>query len=181
MNFNSRPFSIVFVLRLLLKDKRNVGPRQTPDWTPAMLDEEGKRAGQAMSWAREARAGEFKTDPFEILSIEGSSQFYSIITTLIVAFAFGNSSSKLLVDILQFNQSDANALLSLMQGPALAFVLASVGSSVFCGAILAPGKNRNAFVWGVKGFAAGPLAIKQLKDLDALITRGEADKRAENA
>lgn len=161
-------------------DKRNVGPKLTPDWTPAMLDEEGIKAGKALSWAREARAGEFQTDPFEILSIEGPSQFYSIITTLIVAFAFGNSSSKLLEDILQFSQSDSSALLNLMQWPALAFVLASVGSSVFCGAVLAPEKKRNSFIWGVKGFAAGPLVIKQLKDLDTLITRGEAAERAES-
>lgn len=153
----------------------------TPDWTPAMLDEEGIRAGKAMSWAREARAGEFQTDPFEILSIEGPLQFYSIVTTLLVAFAFGNSSSKLLESVLKFNQSDSSALLNLMQGPALAFVLASVGSSVFCGVFLAPQKKRNSFVWGVKGFAGGPLAIKQLKDLDTLITRGEAAERANNA
>lgn len=149
---------------------------QTPDWTPEKLDEEGRRAGKAMSWARQARAGEFQIDPFELLNIEGSLQFYSIVTTLVVAFAFGNSSSKLLEDILHY--SDSGPLLELMRGPAFAFLLTSVGSSAVCGVVMAPQKNRNAFVWGVKGFAGGPLAIKQLKDLEPLITKGEAEDRS---
>ncbi len=157
-----------------VKDKRNIGPKQTPDWTPEMLDEEGKRAGRAISWAKKAREGEFLKDPYELLSIEGSLQLYSIVTTLITAFAFGKSSTTFLENTLQFNKSDSGALLELLQAPAFAFVLASVGSCIVCGAILAPSKNRNSFVWGVKGFAGGPLAILQLKSLDSLITRGEA-------
>ena len=140
-----------------------------------MLDEEGKRAGRAMSWAKKARAGEFVKDPFELLNIEGSLQFYSIITTIITALAFGKASPTFLVDFLKFSQSDATGFLSLLQVPALIFVLASLGSCVTCGAVLAPSKNRNSFVWGIKGFAAGPVAILQLKSLDTLITRGESD------
>jgi len=44
-------------------DKRNVGPRETPQWTPEMLDEAGKKAGQAQAWARKARMGELKEIP----------------------------------------------------------------------------------------------------------------------
>lgn len=156
-------------------DKRNVGPKQTPDWTPEMLDEEGKKAGRAMSWAREQAAAEYKKDPYELLNIEGSLQVYSIFTTLIVAFAFGNSSSKFL-DILNVG-SDASSLLETLQVPALAFVVASIGSCIGC-VVLASQKNRSAFVWGIKGFAGGPLAISQLRTLDGLITKGEADKLA---
>ncbi len=145
----------------------------TPDWTPELLDEEGRRAGKAMSWARAARAGEFKNDPFELLSIEGALQLYSIVTTLLVSFAFGNSSSRLLEEILHY--SDSAALLEFLRAPALAFVLTSIGSGIVCGIVLAPQKNRNSFVWGVKGFAGGPLAIRELKDLNALITVGEAE------
>jgi len=154
-------------------DKRNTGPRQNPDWTPEMLDEEGRKAGQAQAWARKARAGEFKGDPFEILSIEGSLQAYSVITTIFVAFAFGNSTARLF-DLLSI--SDANGIVDLLQGPALAMVLASIGSSITCAVVLAPGNNRNSFVWGIKGYAAGPLAVLQLKELDSLITRGEAEE-----
>ncbi len=154
-------------------DKRNTGPRQTPDWTPEKLDEEGRKAGQAQAWARKARAGEFKGDPFEVLSIDGSLQAYSIVTTLFVAFAFGNSSPKLfsMLDI-----SGASGILDVLQAPALAMVLASVGSSIVCAVALAPGKNRNSFVWGIKGFAGGPLAVLKLRELEALITRGEAEE-----
>ncbi len=161
-------------------DKRNTGPRQTPDWTPEMLDEEGKRAGRAMSWAREQAAGEIKNDPFELLNIEGSLQLYSILTTLTVAFAFGNSSKKFLE--LFGSGGDSTVLLDSLQVPALAFVVASIGSCVGC-AILASQKNRSSFVWGIKGFAGGPLAISQLRSLDTLITKGEAAemKRKANA
>ena len=91
-----------------------------PDWTPELLDEEGKRAGRAMSWAKAAQDGEFQTEPFELLSIEGVIQFYSIVTTLFVAFAFVNSSSKLLKDILHYN--DSSTLLEVLRAPVLAFV-----------------------------------------------------------
>ena len=156
-------------------DKRNIGPAQTPDWTAERLDEEGRKAGQAQAWARKARAGEFKGDPYEILTIEGGLQVYSILTTLFTAFSFGGSTRTLLVDILHEDANEMNNLLNLLQGPALALVLASIGSCIFCGTT-APGKNRNAFVWGVKGFAGGPLALLQLRNLESLVTRGEADE-----
>ena len=112
------------------------------------------------------------------MNIEGPLQFYSIMTTLTVAFAFGNSSPKLL-EILNFG-GDSSSLLESLQAPALAFVAASIGSCVGC-AILAQQKNRSPFVWGIKGFAGGPLAIRQLRPLGDLITRGEAEEQARNA
>jgi hypothetical protein len=184
LTFNFNPQKWVFIHLISInndKDKRNVSPQQTPDWTPEMLDEEGKRAGRAASWAKKAREGEFQTDPAEVLSIEGSLQLYSVVTTLITAFAFGKSSNVFLEEILHFNKSDIGPLLEFLKLPALVFVLTSVGACVVCGALIAPTKNRNSFVWGIKGFAGGPLAILQLKSLDALITRGEAEERAKNA
>ena len=159
-------------------DKRNTGPMQTPDWTPERLDEEGRKAGQAIAWAKKAREGEFKTDPFEILSIDGGLQVYSIITSIFVAFAFGNSSRKL-IEI--FDLNDLSGVLDVAQAPALAIIVASVGSCVLC-SIQASGKNRNSFIWGIKGFAGGPLAVWQLEGLEKLITRGESEalKRSSN-
>lgn len=156
-------------------DKRNTGPMQTPDWTPERLDEEGRKAGQAMAWARKAKAGEFKSDPYELLSIQGGIQAYSILTTLFTAFVFGNSTKRLF----EIFNIDANGFLDVAQGPALAIILASIGSCVLCG-IQASGKNRNVFVWGVKGFAGGPLSVLQLKELDTLITRGEYDEMSQD-
>mmetsp|Transcript_18823 Transcript_18823/g.23098 ORF Transcript_18823/g.23098 Transcript_18823/m.23098 type:complete len:405 (-) Transcript_18823:29-1243(-) len=161
-------------------DKRNTGPQQTPDWTPEMLDEEGRRIGKAMSWAKKARAGEFLKDPYELIIIEGTTQLYSIVTTLVAAFAFGRSSQKFLVDLLHFSSDDAQALIDSLQLPAFAFVVTSLGSCIVCAAILAPSKNRSSFVWGVKGFAGGPLEVLQLKSLDTLITRGEAEESSNN-
>jgi len=54
-------------------------------------------------------------------------------------------------------------------------VLASVGSSLLCAAFLAPERNRNAIMWGIKGLLGGPLTILQLKELGSLITREEEE------
>ena len=64
----------------------------------------------------------------------------------------------------------------LLQVPALAVVLASIGSTVVNSVVMAPEKNRSRFVWGVKGMVGGPVAVSQLRSLDALQTRGEMDK-----
>ena len=69
-------------------------------------------------------------------------------------------------------------LIDAVQIPALALLVASLGSAVVSSIVLAPGKNRNGFVWGVKGLAGGPLAIFRLQGLDPLITQAEADKLA---
>jgi len=161
-------------------DKRNTGPMQTPDWTPERLDEEGKRAGQAMAWARKSRAGEFKKDPFEMLNIEGFLQVYSVFTSVFVAVAFGKSTPRLFEILptlmnMDINMQDVNGLLDVLKGPALAMILASIGSCIYC-TLEAPGKNRSTFVWGLKGYVGGPVAVLQLRGLGDLITRGEADE-----
>ena len=136
-----------------------------------MLDEEGRKAGKAQAWARAARAGEFAKDRFEFMNVEGGLQTYSIITSLFTAFSFGRATPKLL----EMVQMDASSVLEIMQSVSFIIILISVGSSVFCGTILAPGKNRSALAWGVKGYAGGLLAIGQLKDLNDLKTKGELE------
>ena len=50
-------------LVLSLTDKRNTGPRQTPDRTVGKLDDYTKQQGRAVSWAQRAKLGEFVKDP----------------------------------------------------------------------------------------------------------------------
>lgn len=160
-------------------DKRNTSAQKmTPDWTPERLDEEGRRVGQAMAWARKARAGEFKKDPYELMNIEGALQIYSFITTPFVAFAFG-SATRSLFDILNFDTNASDGLLDALQPVALAIVVVSIVSSIYC-IVQAPIRNRSSFVWAIKGYAGGPFAVLQLKNLNPLVTRGESEN-GENA
>merc|ERR1719362_411627 len=62
-------------------DGKNVGPKWTPNWTPEMLDEEGKRRGEAISWARSAKEGMYKSDPYEELRIENELRTYAIFAS----------------------------------------------------------------------------------------------------
>ena len=158
-------------------DKRNTGPKQVPDWTPERIDEQAKKTGEAIAWAKKAKAGQFKKDPDEILAIEGGLQAYCMASALTVAFAFGRASPSAL-KLLGLTDDAAHGLLDAAQVPALALLVASLGSAVVSSIVLAPGKNRSGFVWGVKGLAGGPLAIFRLQGLDPLITQAEADKLA---
>ena len=158
------------------KDKRNTGPRQVPDWTPEKLDEEGRRAGRAQAWARAARAGEFKKDPFEQMNIEGSMQFYCIAAASLTSLAYGKATPKALSLL---GMEGSSNIIESLHVPALVLLLAAIGSSIVCSAVLAPGKNRNSFAWGVKGFAGGPIAVLQLSGLDPLKTRGQLAKEEE--
>eukprot|EP00566_Odontella_aurita_P011572 CAMPEP_0113583824 /NCGR_PEP_ID=MMETSP0015_2-20120614/32744_1 /TAXON_ID=2838 /ORGANISM="Odontella" /LENGTH=386 /DNA_ID=CAMNT_0000488769 /DNA_START=64 /DNA_END=1224 /DNA_ORIENTATION=- /assembly_acc=CAM_ASM_000160 len=160
-------------------DKRNTGPKMVPDWTPEKIDEQARRAGKAIAWAKKAKAGEFKKDPYEILSVEGSLQWYCTFSALLIAFAFGRASSRTL-GMAGIDGDDAQSLLHTLQAPGLALLIAAVGSSI-CAAVLASGKNRSGFVWAVKGLLGGPLAVLQLRDLDSLITRGEAEAAEKSA
>lgn len=149
-------------------DKRNTGPLQTPDWTPERLDEEGRRAGQAQAWAKAAKAGEFRKDPFEQMNIEGSLQLYCIFATCLASISLGRATPRALALI---NMDDE--IINFLQIPSLALIVAAFGSSILCAAFLAPGKNRSSLIWAVKGAAGGPLAVLQLRGLDALKTEGE--------
>jgi hypothetical protein len=153
-------------------DNTNKGPRQTPLWTPEKLDEAGRKAGEAQAWARKARMGELKKDPFEVLAVEGELRLYSIAAAMTVAIAFGKSSKEALSMI---GISDFDPVLDVLKVPALALLAAGLGSCMVNSLVLAPQKKRSGFVWGVKGLMGGPLAIMQLRELDNLKTIGESE------
>ena len=158
-----------FILVIIIYvDKRNISPRQNPDWTPERLDQEGIKRGKALAWARKARDGEFVKDPYETFTLDGSIRVYSMCVAVLVAFAFGRATPSFL-DMVH-EQSD---LQELLQVPAWIALLASVGSSVVNAVVMAPEKKRSSFVWGVKGLFGGPLTIAQLQTLDVLQTRKE--------
>jgi hypothetical protein len=157
-------------------DKRNVGPKQTPEWTVESIDAYVATQGRAISWARRARLGEFVTDPFETLDMTLGLRIYCILTTFGMAFSFGQSTPTFMRSF--FNVDNPEALVQgPLQAPALVFALAGLGSSVVCGLLLAPERKRNSFYWAVKGLLGGPLAIAQLKGLEARVTRQEEDDR----
>lgn len=160
-----------FLTRSPYTDKRNVSPKLTPDWTAEQLDEVGKARGRALAWARRAQQGEFVTDPYELLVVEGNLRLYSITAAFVVALGLGNSTPRFL-ELLGLDVDNLNVL----QLPALALVLAHVGSSVACGVWLAGERQRNKFVWTVKGFLAGPLAVSQLRGLKELVTREQMEE-----
>lgn len=153
-------------------DNTNKGPRQTPLWTPELLDEAGKKAGEAQAWARKARMGELKKDPYEILAVEGDLRVYSVFAAITVALAFGQSTPTAL-DMVGLGSLEG--LVGFSKIPALAILAAGLGSAVANGVALAPPKKRSSFVWGIKGLMGGPLAVIQLRELDDLKTVGESE------
>ena len=140
-----------------------------------MLDEEGRKAGRALAWAEAAKAGEFQSDPYERMNVEGPLRIYSVATALLTGLAFGKSTPAFLATVSGAEDAAAAAggVLGVLQGLAFVLVLNAVLAGVLCGGVFAPGLNRNGFIWGVKGLAGGPLAIIQLKGLDLLRTRGD--------
>lgn len=158
-------------------DKRNVGPRQTPDWTPELLDEYTAQQGKAISWAKKARMGEFLKDPDEDLTqMPIIFRVYCALTAFEIAFAYGRSTPTFLLQSWNLQSDQTQGFMSVFQSLGLALCVGAIGGGVVCGALLAPEKNRSSFVWGVKGLIAGPLAVRQLRELDALITRGEKEE-----
>lgn len=153
------------------KDNKNKGPRQTPIWTPEKLDEAGKKAGQAQAWARKAKMGELKKDPFEVLAVEGELRIYSILVALTTALAFGNSTPTLIYR----TGLGSEELVEVLKIPALVLLIAAAGSAVVNAAVLAPPKRRSSVVWGIKGLMGGPLAVRQLRELGDLKTIGESE------
>lgn len=157
-------------------DKRNTGPSQTPDWTPEKLDEYAIQQGKAQDWARRSRLGEFVKDPSEMSDLSIEARVYAISTAFFVAFAFGRATPTFLAEVLHVSSmKSAEGIQDVLQVPALAIALASVGSSIFCAAFLAPGRNRSVISWGLKGLFGGPLTILQLRELSSLITREETE------
>lgn len=147
-----------------------MGPRQNPLWTPEKLDEAGKKAGQAQAWARKARMGALKNDPFEVMAVEGELRIYSIFVALLVAFSYGNSTPTALSSI-----GMESSVLVFFQFPALVLLFCGFGSALFNAVALAPPKKRSSFVWAVKGLMGGPFAVRQLSELDDLKTFGERE------
>jgi hypothetical protein len=154
-------------------DNKNVGPRQTPLWTPEKLDEAGKKAGQAQAWARKARMGALKKDPFEVLAVEEELRVYSIFLALIVAFSYGNSTPTVLNHI----GLEGDDILVFFKIPTIVLLISSIVSALVNGVALAPPKRRSSFVWAMKGLMGGPLAVRQLQKLDDLKTFGESESQ----
>jgi hypothetical protein len=151
-----------------------VGPPQTPDWTAERLDEYGRARGRAESWVRRAKLGEYVKDPYEQLDLDLGLRLYSIAAAFTTSFAFGRSTPTFLKDFLAMDNGGVSEPLQI---PALALIVASLGSSIVCGVLFAPSKNRNSFVWTVKGFMGGPLAVLQLQGLEALLTQEQTTTR----
>ena len=129
------------------------------------------REGEAQAWARKARMGELKKDPYEVLAVEGELRAYSIIVAITIALAYGNATPTALTMI----GIDSDGALDVFKVPALALAAAGLGSAVANGVALAPGKKRSSFIWFLKGLFGGPLAVRQLRELDDLKTIGETE------
>jgi hypothetical protein len=160
-------------------DQRNIGPRQTPDWTPELLDEMGKKQGRVEAWARRAKAGAFVNDPQETYDLSLQQRVFSLVTALTVATAFGKSTSPFLTTtthlLLPSDDGDdalLHSLLQVLQAPAAGLLAAAVGSMVYC-VLDAHQKNRNPVVWAVKGMLGGPVSVRLLRELPPLLTNEE--------
>ena len=158
-------------------DKRNTGPAQVPDWTAEKLDEYAIQQGKAADWARRSKMGAYIQDPSETSDLSIGERTYAIAAAFSVAFAFGRSTSTFLRDVLHVMETTTatEQFQSVLHIPAVLIALTSLGSCLWCGAILAPERNRSRFLWGWKGFLAGPLIILQLQNLDSLITLEEKE------
>lgn len=158
-------------------DKRNTGPAQVPDWTAEKLDEYAIQQGKAADWARRSKMGAYIQDPSETSDLSIGERTYAIAAAFSVAFAFGRSTSTFLRDVLHVMETTTatEQFQSVLHIPAVLIALTSLSSCLWCGAILAPERNRSRFLWGWKGFLAGPLIILQLQNLDSLITLEEKE------
>lgn len=112
-------------------------------------------------------------DDAEILTLTTPMAAYCLFTCFLCSFAYGRSTPAFLSMV---GVSDTS-FVELLQGPGLVLILAAIGSSIVSANILAPPLNRSSFVWGFKGLCGGPLAILQLRELEALITRAEYEKQ----
>lgn len=159
-------------------DVRNTGPKEQPYWTAERLDEWGKQKGKSLAEAKRLREEALVADRMESLDLELPQRLFSILTGLLIATAFGKSTPTFLSKTLNIVSDDQqlSSLLDLIKVPALALLLACVGSSVLCG-MQASGKKRNSIVWTVKGLLGGPLSVTQLRGLPTLVTRREMESQ----
>jgi hypothetical protein len=135
----------------------------TADWTPAMIDEEARRRGKTIALLKAAEAAKQKADRDEGLILEGAAQLYSSLTALLTAFAFGRSSESGLA-LLGVGGTDIERVIHAL---ALIALAASIGGAVGS-TVIASQKNRNSFVWSVKGLLGGPVSLIQLMNVEAL-------------
>jgi hypothetical protein len=164
-------------------DRRNTGPRQTPDWTPELLDERGKKQGRVEAWARRAKAGAFVNDPMETYDLSLQQRVFSIVTALAVATAFGKSTSTFLITTTQLvhntDKSSVDTLLHVLQAPAAGLLATAIGSMVYC-ILDSRHKNRSPLVWAVKGLLGGPISVRLLRELQPLLTNEETNNARNN-
>jgi len=147
------------------KNVKNVGPKQTPDWTPARLDEEGRKIGQADSWALEERKKQEKEERNrEILDFNGASRAYAIAMFASAALGFGKATPAALT-MLDLDSSIQTAV----QIPAFVLLVSAVGSSILAAVVLAPEKNRSPLIWGLQALVGGPVAVLQLRNLEVRV------------
>lgn len=162
-------------------DKRNVGPRQTPDWTPERIDAWAQQQGRVQAWARAAREGAYVQDPAEQWdALNGWQRGYSIVTAVCTAVAWGRSTGALLE-----MEGDAavvaaavSVLLPILRVLASGLLVGSLGSAVFASQ-QAMEKNRNGAVWAVKGWLGGPFTLREMGNLRSLLTQKETDDEDE--
>jgi len=148
--------------------RSNKGPRMTPDWTAAQLDERGRVQGRAASWVRDVKSRKF--DPSESFSLTFGQQAYLCLSALATATGYGKSTPAALNAMgLESGAADPVKVLSLI------CVFLSIGSAVASAIVLAPQKNRDVTVWGIKGLVGGPLTALDLLGLDS-IEVGEEEK-----
>jgi hypothetical protein len=179
---SSKVWDEVTAYEVPFADKRNIGPKQTPDWTVEQLDEWGKQQGRVESWARNARQGAYINDPTESLdSLLLTQRMYSILTASITAVAFGKATPKflrLVTEAITSGENDdiilSEDMLLLLKIPAVVLLSVAFLSSIYC-AMQAPEKNRSSYIWGMKGLLGGPFTIQQLATLSTRITQQEQD------
>lgn len=138
--------------------------KETPAWTPEMIDKDAEVRGRAISWAKQQRLDREKgrvRDGSESFAIEGSLRIYCSLTMLTTALAFGKAST-IAFGVLGIVHYEA------LQAPALGLDIASISSGIVGGLVIAPQKNRNSVVWGMKCLLGGPSALIQLRELKAL-------------
>jgi len=106
--------------------------------------------------------------------MDGELRLYSIITTMVVCLAYGNSTPRAF-EMMGLSVASKNVDLTIVKIVALGVIVAGLGSAIVNGVALAPPRRRSSFVWGVKGLFGGPLAVLQLRVLDELKTNEEIE------
>lgn len=161
-NTDRNPFNY----EIPFSNRKNVSTkRRQPEWTAEQLDEEARRRGKTYDWARKVREEKEKNigkkDLAETIDVHGGLRVYAIIFTLLSSIAYGKATPPAMEWI------DASpTFLTMTQGVALILLSASIVSSIYSSVVLAPPKNRNSLIWAIKGFAGGPPAVFQLKELN---------------